>query len=293
MTASSELRDPRVQPRILVTSPGKVGDTILQMPIPYHFWKETGKKVVLGLTNQFGVPHLHTLLREQPFVQDIVYLDGIENDSCGGQPWDFGGVNWTHGPVRHLGYRQRPIIPLTLASRDALPINASDDALLNEPFLTVPKEPLMDHQYAVFFLKQYANWQVAVTLMRALRLFIPRIYAVGLPSERAFLRSQLSDYCSNILDFEDNGDLMQVARLVRDASLVVGINSFTVTLAHAMKTPCIVVHRYSSPEQTWRVFANYGEDQFNYYPQEHGDWRAAFDFAKELEQRRGYGWMLT
>jgi len=107
------------------------------------------------------------------------------------------------------------------------------------------------------------------------------------------LRSQLSDFDRHIIDFDDGGDLMSVARLVRDAELVVGINSFTVTLAHAFKTPCIVVHRYSSPEQTWRVFANYGEDQFNYYPQEHGDWKVAMNFAKDLEERRGYGWCIV
>ena len=72
--------------RTVFSCPGKLGDALMEYPVAYQWSKATGKKFSMWLDDGTLKP-LVPLLEFQSCVDKVELKSGIENYSCGGQPW--------------------------------------------------------------------------------------------------------------------------------------------------------------------------------------------------------------
>ncbi len=267
----------------VVTFPGKIGDALLQWPVIYQHAK-TSKTSFHCWLDEHSLMPLVNLLKAQACVEGVELRPGIEHWRCGGQPWDFGLTtdDYVQHEVIHMGMREFPREQITLQTVKWTQLRIDTAALAHEPSLVVvpPDELMQRTDYIVLhgtfashvsgtpgfwrFLYQIAPW-ITETFERAI--------FVGTPSERARAR-QLYPGIKGMAngnavaawtgwsDFDDGGDFLPLASLVSGARMVIGSGSSVVTLAGALKVPCIRVHDAigEAPKVIW---SNLGPNQIN------------------------------
>lgn len=251
--------------QVVATCPGKIGDFFHQWPIAYHWSKKHNRKIHIGVDERMLRP-LVPLIKHQPCVEDVWLLPGIEHYQIGGQPFDFGlsyqaYKQWEK--IIHLGYREVPEKPLTLAVREWSGVEIPTKALKSECTLVGTRDPrprnlLLLHgrrhdMYGEFPCFWKALWEVVDFLQEEFE----EIKWVGTPSE-----TRIAHKFPFTEVFEDRGDWIKLVDEMKDARMVMGVGGAMVALAGALKTPSIRIH---DPVPGFRpeIFANFGERQWN------------------------------
>lgn len=261
-------------PNVLVTFPGKIGDALMQWPLAYWYWKETGNKfhVIVGQTLEPLVPLLET---QEPVI-DVKVLPRIEHYKQGGQPWDFKlteDEKKEYDEIHHLGFRTLPDRQLTLYCRTYAPVKPSDEQL-SEPSIFVGegnrKSLLIVHGTAFTHagIREGTDlrprvWDVYGTCEQFFRHMFDRVVFIGNDKDRiTFDREGYEGEW-----FEDGGNFLTLAYFMKDAAFVLGAGSCGVVLAGALGVPSLRVHDLLWGEEDFTFWSNIGKLQANYYPQ--------------------------
>ena len=124
----------------IFTFPGKMGDSILQWPVAYHWAKETGQKFTAYMDIQTCKP-LVPLIEAQPCVEEVKLIEGVENWSCGGQPFHMNLPTsaFIGNTIYHLGLRGFPARQISIETREGsrVPLKVSPETFASEPSLLV------------------------------------------------------------------------------------------------------------------------------------------------------------
>lgn len=251
---------------LIVSFPGKIGDTLLQWPVAYQLAQQRGAKLTLWLDAGTLKP-LDRLLASQACVECVEFKPGIQNYSCGGQPWDFGlkTEDVVGHEVYHLGFRGFPQRQITLQTALDSGLQLDTDRLASEPSLTVPPLENQPGRYVVLHGTYQSHmtgcprfWYALRNMRKDLEANFDRIIWTGTADERARSLELYPDWD----EFDDGGDFHELARLMAGASLVVGAGSSGVALAGALKVPCVRVHDPIG-DAARVIWSNLGDNQWN------------------------------
>lgn len=252
---------------IIFTMPGKKGDALLQWPIPYWFHRETQKPITLWLDEQTLAP-LKALFEYQPGVEAVELKAGIENWTCGGQPWHFGlsTDDLVGHEVYHLGFRSFPQRQITIEVRQQVPLSlkASIEDLSETPSLICPPLPKSNRcvihgmGVATHSRETPQLWKFLAGIRGDLESRFDEIALVGSPDDREVGKMAYPDW----KDFDDGGDFLKLASFLDASQLVIGAGSCVVVLAGALKVPCIRVHDQIA-QIPKVIFNNLGKHQLN------------------------------
>lgn len=250
------------------TFPGKSGDSILQWPVAWWWWKKTGKKFTVWL-DEATCKLVRPLFEAQPCVEKVEYKKGVVNWNMGGQPWhfDIDTSEYEDRTIFHLGLRHFPQRQITLETFENSKTNLDIDIDLvsQEPCLEVPdqtkfrllggspdnngtaqevdisqKRVLLVHGQAVC---PHTNatpemWRFLASNRHELSELFDMMVFVGLKRDyEVGLETYPGSYA-----FDDEGSFLELAKLMKQAKAVIGCGSSVVTLAGALKVPCIRVH---------------------------------------------------
>lgn len=233
--------------KTLWTFPGKIGDTLLQLPVAVHWALKHGQKIDAHISEQ--VEPIGPIIKSLSVIDDVKVATGrITSYHCGGQPWDFGyknGDTADYGHVLHCGFRRFPDKQITLFTRDALDLQDDlHDGLFENPYIAFsdpsPKRRLVLHAKRI---SQSGGdclfWPIVKTMLNAgLGNRFDEVVAVGLREERLDARSRLNVQST----WADNGDWAALARYLAESALVIDAGTGVAVLAGAVGTPCIRIH---------------------------------------------------
>lgn len=251
---------------LVFTSPGKLGDALLQWPVAYHYCKQQKTTCTLWLDEKTCAP-LVPLFKAQPCVDDVVLKPGIENHRMGGQPWDFGLTtkDFLDNEIYHLGMRTFPTRQITLETLEHVPLQIDRAAIATEPSIStvishLPANRLVLH--GTFVAQGSAGtpgfWRFLARVKDELSHIFEEIVFVGTPNERERALELYPEW----KDFDDHGSFLELAELMSGSRCVIGAGSSVVVLSGAMKVPTIRVHDPigQCPKVIW---TNLGPGQVN------------------------------
>lgn len=249
------------------TFPGKTGDAILQFPIAYQWHKHTGKNFSCWL-DETTCKMVKPLFESQPFVDSVEMKSGIENWSCGGQPWHFNlkTSDIKGKTVYHLGMRSFPVRQITLDVLEGanLPMNIDREALANEPCFELgeieKKNRVVLHGTPVCVHNKTTPqfWKFLAPIYPWLEANFDEILFVGSDRDREVgIRTYPSAG-----EYNDEGNFLTLARLIAGSRLVLGCGSCVVTIGGALKIPTVRVHDPigQHPKVIW---SQLGDNQLN------------------------------
>lgn len=249
---------------LVFTMPGKKGDALLQWPVVYQYCKAHQTSCTLWL-DEGSLKELVPLFEAQPCVDAVVLKPGVQNYTCGGQPFDFGiaTAEYVDNQVIHLGFRQFPQRQITLQTLHDAPFELDSVALCQEPSLIV-HEPLHGNRVVLHgtFQSHHTGsprfWRFLNRVKDDLEDRFDEITFVGSAMER----ERALEVYPGWSDFDDGASFLELAKLVSGARLVIGSGSCVVALAGALKIPCVRVHDPigDAPKVIW---SNTGENQIN------------------------------
>lgn len=269
---------------IVFTSPGKLGDAVLQMAVPYWYAKEQETQVSIWLDKNSCRP-LVPLLERQSWVKTVELKEGVENYNCGGQPFhmNLATKDFFDRQIFHLGMRGFPQRQITLQTVEdsKVPLEVSQDNLAETPYFEVPpvdavtvtkdgrvqelrltegKRVLVLHGQAVcpHTRSTPAFWRFLHRIRKEVSDLFDEMIWVGNDRDRQTGISAYSTWAS----FDDGGSFLELARLISKATAVIGVGSSVVTLGAALKVPTIRVHDQigDHPRAIWD---NLGSNQLN------------------------------
>lgn len=123
------------------TFPGKMGDALHQWPVVYHYIKQTNDQDIELWLDETTCKPLVPLFEAQPGVKAVKLVSGVENYSCGGQPFHMNLPTeaFSGNRIYHLGLRQFPVRQLSLQclQDSKVPIEVSPEVFAEEPSLRV------------------------------------------------------------------------------------------------------------------------------------------------------------
>lgn len=248
----------------IFTIPGKLGDAILQWPVAYYWANKNAKQITVWLDEKMLGP-LKTLIEAQPCVEAVKMIPGIKTYDCGGQPWHFDlkPDDMVGHTVNHLGFRRFPERQITMQTALDIGFHVDTEVVAQEASLFVePYEPTNRLVLHGTFQSHHTGvpgfWRVLHDHWDLLRRTFDDIVFTGTPPERE-RALELYPACR---DFDDHGEFLETAKLMAGARMVMGSGSSGVTLAGALKVPCIRVHdpMGDAPKAIW---ANLGDNQIN------------------------------
>jgi hypothetical protein len=248
-----------VASNVLFTFPGKMGDCLHQWPVARAWAAEHDQQISVGIDR--SVRPIADLLRSQACVKEVIELEGVSGYDVGGQPFDFGWGTEPRGwdEVFHLGFREFPEKGLLRATYDLLPLRTSFDEIANVPSVEPFWSGVSDESSRTCVLhgtktrpRYYASLIRATPILS--RAF-SRIFWAGSPSDWPFRSAW-------------NGPPPEMGRVIQEmktCALVFGCSSSIVSLANAMKAPCLRVGEPTLlPDSVWR---NTGPRQWNVDPE--------------------------
>ena len=242
---------------VLFTFPGKIGDTLHQWPLVFHWAREQQKKIVVGLEATSLGP-LVRLFRNQPCVEDVAMLYGIEHWGVGGQPWDFGFKTADYDKwdaVHHMGFRAMPNKRLTLFQQNVLKVAASHSEIAETPSLVPCASEVKKSKCVIHGTQNSGNlWRLMSECDNLIRRCFEQVVFVGSGVDLTLLEARGLDR------FDDRGDFLSLAEFISDAAMVIGCGSSVVALAGAMKVPSIRVPELHIASD---IYANLGPGQWN------------------------------
>lgn len=233
---------------VVFTCPGKSGDAMLQYPVAYQWHKATGKTFDVWL-DENTCKAVAPLFAAQPCVDEVKLIKGVENWSCGGQPWHFDLPTSVHQDktIYHLGFRGFPSRQITLETLEnvKVPVKLNRRALETESsFIFDPKpetrnrlvlhgQPICPHTKST-----PGFWKFLSGIHQELESLFEEIVWVGDVEDREIGTRTYPQW----KDFDDGGSFLETARLMAPASCFIGCGSSMAAMAQAMKIPCIRVH---------------------------------------------------
>lgn len=229
---------------LAVTFPGKMGDAILQFPVPFHHWRNTGERFTAIFDK--SLRPLETLFRAQPCVEAVEYLDGVQTYVMGGQPWDFGKdkeLRERFDKVYHMGFRTFPHCEISLFCMRYMPVAVSWDDLVHTQAFNIqnkdPKNRLVIHSTMIDHRGRTPKlWSVLQHSQDVIAEEFDEVVFVGSKAER--------DYACDVYpqwgQYDDNNDFLTLAQYVKDSRVVLGGGSCVVALAGGVHTPSIRIH---------------------------------------------------
>jgi hypothetical protein len=248
--------------------PGKLGDAIHQFPVAYWWARQNDQKFTAWLDEK-SCKMLVPLLAAQPCVEKVELKPGIENYSCGGQPWHFGleTSDLIGRLVYHLGMRGFPSQQLTLEclSTCGVPITVDRQELADtSPFavpdgekvnrLVIHGQGVCPHTRATPML-----WRFLYVVWQELKERFDEIVFVGSEADRGVSLQTYPDGKA----FDDGGDFLKLAEYLKASRAVIGAGSSVVALAGALKVPCVRVHDNIANGAPKIIWSNLGDNQLN------------------------------
>jgi len=253
---------------VVFTMPGKLGDALHQWPVAYHWAKQHGEKFDLWMDEKTCAP-LVPLFQAQPCVNEVKLVGGVENWSCGGQPFHMNLPTsaFSGNTVYHLGLRGFPTRQLTLQclNDSKVPVEVDVDTLASEPSLVVePWEPgnrLVVHGQGVCPHNRSTPtmWKFLSGVMTELREMFSEIVFVGSDDDKETARIAYPD-CKL---FDDGGDFLKLAGLIAGSKAMIGVGSSPIVLAGLLQVPAIRVHDRIGNDAPKVIWNNLGENQIN------------------------------
>lgn len=249
------------------TCPGKQGDAMLQWPVAYQFCKQTQTRCDVWL-DENTCKALVPLFESQACVDEVKLIKGVENWSCGGQPWHFDLPTSAHKDrtIYHLGFRGFPSRQITLETAEnvKLPIKIDRSALESEPAFLFdgiePKRRLLLHGQPVYGHTKTTPgfWKFLAGISRELPDLFDEIVWIGSDRDREVGTRTYPDW----KDFDDHGSFLEVARLMAGSACVIACGSSMAAMAQVLKIPCVRVHDPigDNPKVVW---SGLGENQLN------------------------------
>lgn len=227
----------------IFTCPGKIGDCFLQYPVAYQWAKQNGKRFTLWLDEKSLAP-LKGLFETQACVEAVELKPGIQNYSCGGQPYTFDlkTEDIVGHTVYHLGFRRFPERQITLQTAlDVFP--TMETAPLAEPSILVdhgePKNRLVLHGTFTSHMSGVPRfWRFLYDHREELEERFDDIVFTGPADDVARARELYPNWGS----FNDMGDFLGLARFMAESRLVIGSGSCGVALASVLGVPAVRVH---------------------------------------------------
>lgn len=252
---------------VVFTSPGKLGDAVLQWPVAYTYAKQKGIKIGLWLDEKTCKP-LVPLFQAQPCVEFVELKAGIQNYTCGGQPWDFGLKTADHleHEIYHLGFRQFPQRQISLETAACVPLGVTLDPEECSLFVPEPQPPVNRLVLHGLFTTHTGGtpgfWKFLNLHAAEFEEMFDELVFVGKPEEVTRALDLYSSRHSKWGAFYDQGNFLEVAKLLQPARAVIGCGSCVAALASVMKVPCIRVHDPigEAPKMIWNGL---GKNQLN------------------------------
>lgn len=253
--------------QLTYTSPGKLGDALHQFPIIYWNYRETGEIADLWMdekTCKLLVP----LFSAQQGIKEVELKGGVENYSCGGQPWHMSlrGKYHTSRYFVHLGLRSFPQRQLTLEclERVALPLKVDPKDLAETPCLTVEPAPksnrLILHGMGICpHTRQTPGfWRFLSNIRKELESEFEEIVFVGSDADREIGVRVYPQWA----EWSDHGDFAKLGSYINASRAMIGCGSAPVVLAGLLCVPAIRVHDPigEAPKIIW---SNLGQNQLN------------------------------
>lgn len=234
------------------TMPGKIGDAIMQWPVPFWYAKERNEKITLWLDEGTLKP-LVPLFEAQSCVEKVELKGGIENYQCGGQPWHFGlETKDLQGLlVYHLGFRGFPQRQISLETRASsrVPIAVKPAEFATTP--TIEAQPaaktgkkLILHGQSVcpHTLATPGFWKFIAPIRAELEGIFSEIVWVGSARDLEVAETTYGKVWPKATYFDDGGDFQLLANQMANADLVIGAGSCVAALGGQLKVPTIRVH---------------------------------------------------
>ena len=252
----------------VMTTPGKMGDAVMQWPVAFHYHRQTGEQVELWMDETTCKP-LVPLFEAQPAVSSVKLIGGVENYNCGGQPFHFDLPTsaFAGNSVYHLGLRAFPVRQLSLQCLhdSKVPVVVKPEDFAGMPSLTVGevehKNRLVVHGGSVCPHNGATPtmWRFLSLVRKELETMFDEIVFVGNDADREVGLSVYPGWS----DYNDNGDFLKLARLIAGSRCMIGVGSSPVTVAGALKVPAIRVHDRIGSDSPRVIWDNLGDNQLN------------------------------
>ena len=249
------------------TMPGKMGDAMLQWPVVHQYIKQTGKNADLWLDEKACKP-LVNLFKAQPGIGEVRLIGGIENHSCGGQPFHFNlkTSDYDGRTIYHLGFRKFPEHQITLQTlKDArVPISAPEDGW--SPSMTVgdvqKANRLVLHGQSICPHSQTTPmfWKFLAGIKAELDAMFDEVYWVGTKDDLVVAEETYPGWGTK---FDDGGDILETAKLMASARACIGAGSSMVVLSANLGVPTIRVHDVVGAGAPKIIWSNLGEQHIN------------------------------
>jgi len=245
--------------RILVTFPGKFGDTLWALPTVRLIAEAFDQPVDLALSERYGPDGFRALLRHQPYLGRVIRLLSWEvQQTAPITPWQPPSVvdGADYDQVFHLGYRQWPMAPSLPIEvwqtaiteyrvlHEALPLDLGlDRPWIRAPYRIYPAEIVVGFTDEWFELK-YGLYQLLWVR------FAPSRAIVNLSTSP---RWSSAETASPVIV-----TWIAAAAWLAEAHVFVGCCSALHVLACAMGTPAVIVEPAAARHHP--IFWPYGQD---------------------------------
>lgn len=251
----------------VMTMSGKLGDSLMQWPVVFHWFKTTGGTCELWLDEKTCAP-LVPLYESQPGVSAVKLIGGIQNWSCGGQPFHFElpASAYDGHTIYHLGLRSFPIRQLSLQclQDSKVPVQVDTEAFAETPTLAVqsatPVNRLVLHGQGICGHTRSTPqfWKFLAGVREELESLFDEIVFVGSEDDREVALATYPMWTA----FDDGGNFLKLAEYVAGSRAMIGCGSSPIVIAGCLKVPAIRVHDDigGAPRVIWN---NLGANQIN------------------------------
>jgi hypothetical protein len=245
-----------------------MGDALMQWPLAYAYWKETGNQFDVLL--DMSINKLAPIFQEQPCVGKLMVEARCLNWSLGGQPWNMGVKpndisRYAH--VYHMGFRELPTYPITMFCKQYIPVEADEIALSKQQSLALGEKKV--ENYCVVHATSRTHmpkcmpmvWPVYLANERYLSSRFDNIYFIGNDDDKVLYETMGPRHGEW---FDDMGELRRSAELVQNAAFVLSAGSMFSPMAACFRTPCLRVHDTIAVPAEPKTWCCVGEDQMNW-----------------------------
>ena len=251
------------------TMPGKMGDSLLQWPVAFHYGQQVGDFEVW--MDEGSCKPLVPLFEAQPHVTKVKLIGGIDNYNCGGQPFHFELPTsaFEGNTIYHLGLRSFPQrqISLETLTNSKVPVKVPVELFAETPSIVTAgsekKNRLVLHGQGVCPHNRQTPtfWKFIAGIRKELETTFDEIVFVGSPRDLEVAQNTYPLWKT----FSDDGNFRVLADYLSGSRAMIGCGSGPITLAGAMKLPSIRVHDpigdgKGAPKVIWD---NLGDNQLN------------------------------
>lgn len=240
----------------------------------HQYCLQNNKKCTLWLDEKSLAP-LVPLFEAQPCVEAVKLIGGIDHYNCGGQPYHFGLSTADHrdDEIYHLGMRSFPQRQITLQTLVWTPLLIDRAEIAETPCfevgpITKTNRLVLHGTFKSHHTGVPSFWKFLFDRREELESLFEEIVFVGTKDEIARAAElypgeiPVNGAKPTWSVFDDNGDFLELAKLISASSCVIGAGSSVVALGGAMKIPTLRIHDPigDHPKVIW---SNLGHNQMN------------------------------